>query len=112
MSVLEKVARVAHAANSELRRQLGEPAIEWEEMDEARRAGVIAAAEAALQHRWIGPYESHSNWVLSLAEQGWSYGPVHDPVAKLHPNMVPYDQLTPEQRQKDALFLAVVRALL
>jgi len=57
MSVLEKVARVAHAANSELRRQLGEPAIEWEEMDEARRAGVIAAAEAALQHRWIGPYE-------------------------------------------------------
>ena len=50
--------------------------------------------------------------MLSLAEQGWSYGPVHDPVAKLHPNMVPYDQLTPEQRQKDALFLAVVRALL
>ena len=40
---------------------------------------------------------------------GWKYGPVKNPDAKEHPCMVPYAELPPEQRRKDALYLAMVK---
>lgn len=44
-------------------------------------------------------------------EDGWVYGPEKDAEKKVHPCMVPYDQLPKEQRMKDVLFGAVVRAM-
>jgi hypothetical protein len=43
---------------------------------------------------------------------GWSYGKFKDPVARKHPCLVSYDLLPQEQKMKDHLFLAVVKALL
>jgi hypothetical protein len=42
---------------------------------------------------------------------GWKHGPVKDPEKKEHPCMVPYGQLPAEQRAKDYLFIAVVKAM-
>jgi hypothetical protein len=41
---------------------------------------------------------------------GWTRGPVKDPTKKEHPCLVPYADRPPEERAKDALFLAVVHA--
>lgn len=43
-------------------------------------------------------------------QNGWTYGPVKDVEAKKHPNLVPYDELPPDQRAKDILFVNTVRA--
>lgn len=39
---------------------------------------------------------------------GWVYGEKRDTEKKTHLDLVPYDQLLEEERQKDAIFLAMV----
>ena len=34
-------------------------------------------------------------------EQGWSWGPERDDKKKTHPDMVPYDELTEEEKDYD-----------
>jgi hypothetical protein len=67
--------------------------------------GVKAALAGASQA------QLHESWRAERTRQGWVYGPVLDRAAKVHNNLVPYDQLPDAQRTKDALFKAVVDAL-
>lgn len=53
------------------------------------------------------PREAHDNWMKEYEAMGWKYGPKRDPVAKTHPDMVPYDELPEPERLKDEIFLAV-----
>lgn len=57
------------------------------------------------------PSDSHDNWMKQKLADGWQFGSVKDAVAKTHPCLVPYDALPIDQRVKDHLFAAVVRAL-
>lgn len=107
----EQIARVAHAANAEYRVILGEesgPA--WADLPEGWRAGIVAGVENARRDNRETPQQSHERWLISKHRDGWSYG-LYDPVNKTHPNMVPFSQLPEEQRNKDALFQAIARAL-
>lgn len=107
----EQIARVAHAANTEYRTILGEePAPAWADLPEGWRAGIIAGIENARLESTETPEQSHERWVVSKFMDGWTYG-LYDPVHKTHPNMVPFSQLPEEQRNKDALFQAIARAL-
>jgi hypothetical protein len=72
---------------------------------------AINGVEHALRHPDATPEDMHSNWMAEKIADGWVYGEVKDAVAKTHPCMLPYDQLPEFQRKKDALFLAIVRAL-
>jgi hypothetical protein len=57
--------------------------------------------------RKTGPEELHDDWVRAYEEMGWTWGEVRDPEAKTHPDMVPFDQLDPRERDKDAVFIAL-----
>ena len=57
------------------------------------------------------PEQQHEAWREDKRRDGWVYGVVKDPAAKTHPCMVPYADLPESQRRKDALYLAVVRAM-
>ena len=76
--------------------------------------------EAAFREQFVGviammcgpdrkssPEELHDDWVKAYEEMGWEYGPVRDVEAKTHPDMVPFDQLDPRERDKDAVFVAL-----
>jgi hypothetical protein len=56
-----------------------------------------------------GPEQSHESWLAEKKADGWRYGPIKDPAAKTHPCFVPYAELPPEQKGKDAIFVGVVR---
>jgi hypothetical protein len=58
------------------------------------------------------PEGSHANWLKDKALDGWVWGSKKDPVLKTHPCMVAYSELPLEQRVKDSLFIAVVKATL
>ena len=38
---------------------------------------------------------------------GWKYGETYDREKKIHPDMVPYDQVGQLERDKDAVFVAL-----
>ena len=109
-STIEAAARAAHEANRAYCLAIGdgsqpswENAPEWQKS--SARNGVAGALAGAT------PEQSHESWLAEKRATGWSYGPVKDPEKKQHPCFVPYAELPPEQRRKDALFLAVVRAV-
>ena len=52
------------------------------------------------------PEAEHDSWWRAYEQMGWEYGPVRDPVAKTHPDMVPFKELSKAERDKDEIFLA------
>jgi hypothetical protein len=43
----------------------------------------------------------HDGWMAHRAKNGWRYGTPRDDARKLHPLMVPYDKLPPDEKDKD-----------
>lgn len=108
----EQIARVCHAANAEYCRALGDDSqLGWEDAPDWQRDSAVAGVRFALANPDAPPSASHESWLAHKQADGWTYGSVKDPAAKQHPCIAPYDALPVEQRRKDALFQAVVRAL-
>lgn len=43
----------------------------------------------------------HEVWARTRFDQGWTYGPQRDDAAKLHPCLVPYEDLPEEEKVYD-----------
>lgn len=110
MLTVEQIARVCHEANRELQEINGEPVSDsWGFLEEETRESARDGVEAAL--RGLTPEQMHENWSAFKIEHGWQYGEVKSLEHKRHPCLLPYDELPPEQRVKDSLFSAIVKAL-
>jgi hypothetical protein len=78
--------------------------------DEAR-ASLHQGVQDIVDGKISTPEESHEAWLRFKESGGWKYGPVKDVAARTHPCFVPYTQLPPEQRAKDAIFFGIVTGL-
>jgi len=111
LSTLE-IARICHEANRALQVALNDPAIpvcrKWEWEDEQIRLSTINGVVFHLGTD-ATPRESHENWMRQKLHDGWVYGEVKDPDRKTHPCLVPYDELSPQDRIKDELFSSIVK---
>ncbi|MGB8520801.1 MAG: RyR domain-containing protein [Candidatus Tumulicola sp.] len=58
------------------------------------------------------PQQIHENWLAHKHADGWVFGEKKDAYKKTHPCFLPYDELSPEQRVKDAIFQGIVAAFL
>lgn len=106
------IARVAHEVNRAYCMALGDfTQVVWEEAPQWQKDSAIAGVEMHLADPHAGPEASHKSWMKKKANEGWKYGPNKDPENKLHPCMVPFGELSPEQRAKDYIFMGVVRAI-
>lgn len=74
-------------------------------MHTSTREGVEAAINGQT------PRQSHETWMASKLRDGWVHAAVKDADAKTHPSLLPYDQLPSEEQDKDAVLVAIVRAL-
>lgn len=108
----EDIAQVAHETNRVYCRILGDNSQPpWGEAPDWQKESAISGVEAYVNDPGITPEKSHENWMRLKQETGWKYGELKDPDKKEHPCMLPYTELPPEQRIKDALFLGIVKAL-
>jgi len=108
--VIEACARAAHEANRAYCIALGDtsqPA--WDVAPEWQRSSCRAGVEGA--RKGNTPEQSHESWFAHKQSDGWVYGPSKDVEAKVHPCFLPYAELPPAQRAKDALFVFVVRSV-
>lgn len=109
---IRQIARVCHEANRAYCQTLGDDSQPtWELAPEWQRESATNGVKFHLDNPGSLPSRSHEEWLKEKEATGWKYGPVKDPEKKEHPCFVPYDQLPPEQRLKDKLFIAVVEAL-
>ena len=80
----------------------------WHERDELFRLQFRQVLEMMMgESRKASPEELHDDWVRAYELMGWSYGPHRDPIAKVHPDMVPYGELEKREQDKDAVFVAL-----
>ncbi|WP_225623922.1 RyR domain-containing protein [Rhodococcus rhodochrous] len=106
-----EIAHVCHEANRALQKIVGDasPSPHWEyapaDQRRSSRHGVSTALSGAT------PEQLHAEWCRVKHEDGWTWGPEKNPLDKTHPCLVPYADLPPEQRLKDALFHAIVATL-
>lgn len=109
---VEDIAQVAHETNRAYCQVLGDnsqPA--WNDAPDWQKESAIAGIQAYIDDPSITPEQSHEGWLKLKQETGWKYGEVKDAEKKEHPCFVPYSELPPEQKVKDALFLGIVKAL-
>jgi hypothetical protein len=113
MDKATRIAQVCHSANRAYCRSIGDMSqVGWDAAPDWQKESAIAGVKQILADPETTPEESHLGWSRQKLADGWTYGPVKDPSTKQHPCLVPYAELPEEQQRKDALFGAVVRALM
>jgi len=106
----EAAARAAHEANRAYCIAIGDDSQPpWETAPEWQRSSARNGVTGALAGNT--PEQSHESWLAEKRAAGWKFGPVKNPEAKEHPCFVPYAELPPAQRAKDAIFVTVARVV-
>lgn len=109
----QEIARVAHEVNRAFCSSIGDHSQPvWEDAPEWQQSSAVAGVEFIKANPNASPSASHESWLKQKTAEGWMYGETKDPVAKTHPCYVAYHDLPTEQKSKDYIFGAVVRALL
>ena len=108
---LEKIAKIIYKA-TRLEAEWSKRSIvpeKWEKRDEKFRKQFIDIIDKYLSQETLPtPEEAHNSWVQYYLDMGWKYGKKRDVVKKTHPDILPFYQLSKDERDKDAIFLAVV----
>jgi hypothetical protein len=91
-------AIIVHMINNRVCALNGEQQIQFEDMPEYMRDGLVQALEDDLS-----PEDGHVAWMKNRLENGWTLGPVKDIEKKTSPCLIPYSELPYEQRVKDAI---------
>ena len=83
------------------------PAV-WEEREADFQVNMIeVVARQCSDQRSRSPEELHGSWMQAYLNMGWRWGEQYDREAKVHPDLVPYADLNPLERDKDAVFVAL-----
>jgi hypothetical protein len=108
--LIEACARAAHEANRAYCIALGDDSQpSWDDAPEWQKSSARNGVRGAIGGNT--PEQSHMSWLAQKLHDGWVYGPVKDADARTHPCIIPYGNLPADQRHKDHIFIAVVRAV-
>lgn len=108
----ERIARIAHEVNRTYCSAIGDMSqVAWEDAEPWQKTSALAGVVFVQEDPTATPEDCHESWREQKAAEGWVYGPVKDAEKKEHPCMVPYNELSVEQRVKDHLFRTIVKLL-
>lgn len=108
----EYIAKVCHQVNKAYCESIGDfSQVNWEDASEWQKESARNGVCFHLANPQAKANASHENWQKKKEEAGWIYGPFKDVQNKLHPCMIPFNQLPEKQQTKDFIFKAIVNAL-
>jgi len=82
--------------------------VEWCDREQDFRMQFLIVIERQCGPlRSSSPEELHGSWMQSYFTMGWVYGEKYLREMKIHPDLVPYDQLGKLEQDKDAVFVAL-----
>jgi len=82
--------------------------VEWKEREQLFRDQFLKVIEKQCSElRSSSPEELHRTWMEQYFKMGWVYGTEYNREKKIHPDLVPYDELGQLERDKDAVFVAL-----
>lgn len=109
----DSIAKVCHEANKAYCESIGDFTQKpWDDAPAWQRESALSGVTFHAENPLSSARGSHENWLREKTVAGWKWGPVKNEETKEHPCFIPYDDLPIEQRKKDALFVAIVKALL
>ena len=81
----------------------------WQDRDEKFRNQMIDIVEKYLTMEQLPtPEEAHNSWNEAYLKMGWVWGEKRDTDKKTHPDLLAFYDLPQDERDKDAIFLALV----
>lgn len=83
----------------------------WDDAEQWQKDSALKGVEFRLNNPTAAESAQHDAWSADKMKNGWIYGEVKDAAKKIHPCLVPFDQLPKFQQKKDKLFCAIVDAL-
>ena len=110
---INRAAEFCHGVNKlwcEMNNDFSQP--DWKDAPEWQKKSAIQGVEFHLNNQQADDAASHNNWLALKEADGWTYGTHKDTINKIHPCMVPFEQLPIKDQIKDALFRNNVHALL
>lgn len=106
---IDQVAQLCHEVNRKYCQTIGDHSQRpWSHAADWQRESAILGVRKRLEDVLAHPSVSHEHWMTHKLADGWTYGPEKDEQKKQHPCMVPYSELSPEQRAKDYFFCTTV----
>ena len=112
---IEQVAKICHEVNRAFCQTIGDDSQPtWENAPQWQKDSAINGVKFHIAHLATGtepsPSASHDSWLAEKRDAGWKFGPVKDAEKLEHPCFVPYEELPLDQRMKDYIFGAIVKA--
>jgi hypothetical protein len=109
---IETIARACHEANRAICEAFGDMSQKpWAGAEQWQRDSAIAGVKFARENPSAPASAQHDAWSKDKTDNGWVFGPIKDTVAKTHPCLVPFEELSGDQKAKDGVFKAIVNAL-
>jgi hypothetical protein len=110
---IDSIAMICHTANKAWCEANGDfSQRDWSSATDWQRDSAIAGVQFKIDNPDAGDDEQHNSWMAAKVSDGWRFGDVKDEEKKTHPCIVPYAELSEFQQKKDALFVAIVKALI
>ena len=106
------IAKICHEVNKVYCESLGdESQVLWNEAEDWQRESAVDGVKFQVANIDAPASASHENWLKMKEKEGWKFGKKKNPKKKIHPCMVPFEELPAEQQTKDHLFKRVVRSM-
>lgn len=108
----ELIAEACHEANRAYCKSIGDDSQPtWNDAPKWQRESALNGVMFHYHNPNADASASHESWYKEKEANGWSYGPVKDPINRRHPCFVPYKELPVEQQIKDHIFRSICHGL-
>lgn len=108
--IVESIARACHNNNKAFCESIGDFSQKpWEEAEGWQIKAAFEQVEYHLANDEVIAGESHRNWMQQKLDDGWQVGPVKSTENKIHPDLVPFEDLDFNSKVKDYIFGYTVR---